>query len=83
MQALLDTHCKATLTQLTTRRVQQSQLQELRGHQPFCVQEAVDRWLHTHALQNPQQISDSAHSVAMDHDLILFATSLAVWHSVL
>jgi hypothetical protein len=52
MQALLNTHCKATLTKLMTRRVQQSQLQELRGHQPFCVQEAADRWLHTHALQN-------------------------------
>jgi hypothetical protein len=46
MLTLLFTPCNVTLTQLTTCRVQQSQLLELQGHQPFCVQEAVERWLH-------------------------------------
>jgi hypothetical protein len=36
MQALLNTHCIATLTQLMTRRMQQSQLQELHI---VCVQQ--------------------------------------------
>jgi hypothetical protein len=51
------THCNATLTQLMTCSQHQSQLQELRGHQPFCVQEEAGSRLHTHALRNPEKIT--------------------------
>jgi hypothetical protein len=34
-------------------------MQELRGHQPFCVQEAAGSRLRTYALRNPQQITCS------------------------